>query len=404
MKKYILILLAVVVLAGVAWWLFARPVAIPMNRPVGSTGLTEATALPEVAPETVGPEELSALDPERRSYEPISEDMPEESVSMDWLISPEGVDMMPALSPPNQLSRRVEQIQNDTLVSLEDYGRPMLTSTNPILRALGAILLSKVGALDQAVMAQIGADADIAVPFQVMEWLRDFGPADYAADLAAILNGRDMTVDELSDAILASRFSVGGGRIAVDQLNARLPPEERADALLEIAEEPSVAYDVRMRSLLRVGEGASSDPYRETLAQLKSEVPSEEDEWGQALTRLEDLLYDDEGGTLLPQDQVTNRDLDLILGNDYPTVVRDAALYLEDRLMKSGVTVEPGSANIVGDFIKEFPDRDDEWNVEDEEPFQRLIALRTRLEALEPPGEPLPDLPAGYDPSEEHVR
>ena len=172
---------------------------------------------------------------------------------------------------------------------------------------------------------------------------------------------------------------MGGGRVALDRLVAELPPEDREDALRQIAEEPELAYDVRMRSLLVLGESAAADSYRETLDDLRNSAAEEDEIWREALARLEERSYDDEGIDLLPANRITTRDLYQILFNDYPHMVRDVALYLEDRLLNPDLEIESGSAELVGNFLKEFPESNRDWNVEDEEVLVRLNALQVRL-------------------------
>ena len=380
MKKAIFYLVGAAVLAGALAWIFrpredssaiplppsAEPaaVAVPAPAPLAADGAAAQEDPPSVAAETPEAVEGHFLESEMGS---------------DVVPTPEGIDAMPALSPLAQFSRTVEQLQNNTLISLEEYGRPMLTSTNPTLRALGGVLLSKANALDEAALRQLVADEDLAVPFLVMEWIRDYGSAEQIAAFAEALAARDLPADQLADALLEGHFVVGGGRAALDQLAAMLPPEDREDALRQIAEESELAYDVRMRSLLVLGESAAADSYRETLDDLRNSAAEEDEIWREALARLEERCYDDEGAELLPANQITTRDLYQILFNDYPHMVRDVALYLEDRLLNPDLEIESGSAELVGNFLKEFPESNRDWNVEDEEVLVRLNALQVRL-------------------------
>lgn len=336
----------------------------------------EPAAVAEPAPAPSAPELPPAAVAE--SSAAVEEHFPE-AEGPAVVPTPEGIDAMPALSPLAQFSRMVVQLQNNTLISLAEYGRPMLTSTNPTLRALGGVLLSKANALDEAALRQLVADEDLAVPFLVMEWIRDYGSAEQIAAFANALADRDVPVDQLADALLEGHFAVGGGRAALDQLAAELPPEDREEALRQIAEEPELAYDVRMRSLLVLGESAAADSYRETLDDLRNSAAEEDEIWREALARLEERSYDDEGIDLLPANRITTRDLYQILFNDYPHMVRDVALYLEDRLLNPDLEIESGSAELVGNFLKEFPESNRDWNVEDEEVLVRLNALQVRL-------------------------
>lgn len=343
----------------------AEPAAVAEPAPAPSAA--DAPSAPELPPAAVA--ESSAA---------VEEHFPE-AEGPAVVPTPEGIDAMPALSPLAQFSRMVVQLQNNTLISLAEYGRPMLTSTNPTLRALGGVLLSKANALDEAALRQLVADEDLAVPFLVMEWIRDYGSAEQIAAFANALADRDVPVDQLADALLEGHFAVGGGRAALDQLAAELPPEDREEALRQIAEEPELAYDVRMRSLLVLGESAAADSYRETLDDLRNSAAEEDEIWREALARLEERSYDDEGTALLPANRITTRDLYQILFNDYPHMVRDVALYLEDRLLNPDLEIESGSAELVGNFLKEFPESNRDWNVEDEEVLVRLNALQVRL-------------------------
>ncbi len=380
MKKAIFYLVGAAVLAGALAWIF-RPREDSSAIPLPSSAEPAAVAVPAPAPLAVDgavaqedPPSVAAETPEA-----VEGHFLESEMGSDVVPTPEGIDAMPALSPLAQFSRTVEQLQNNTLISLEEYGRPMLTSTNPTLRALGGVLLSKANALDEAALRQLVADEDLAVPFLVMEWIRDYGSAEQIAAFAEALAARDLPADQLADALLEGHFAVGGGRAALDQLAAMLPPEDREDALRQIAEESELAYDVRMRSLLVLGESAAADSYRETLDDLRNSAAEEDEIWREALARLEERCYDDEGAELLPANQITTRDLYQILFNDYPHMVRDVALYLEDRLLNPDLEIESGSAELVGNFLKEFPESNRDWNVEDEEVLVRLNALQVRL-------------------------
>ena len=379
MKKTAIYLFGAAVLAGALLWAH-RQRELSARAPVPPPAEPTATALPAPAPadgEIAAPQE----DPPAPFEDPAAglEVLQEADIGSDVVPTHEGIDAMPALSPLAQFSRMVEQLQNNTLISLEEYGRPMLSSTNPTLRALGGVLLSKANALDEAALRQLVADEDLAVPFLVMEWIRDYGSAEQIAAFAEALAAREIPADQLADAISDGNFAVGGGRVALDRLVAELPPEDRPDALLQIAEEPELAYDVRMRSLLVLGESAEADSYREALNELRNSAVDEEEIWKEALARLEERIYDDEGLALLPANRITTRDLYQILFNDYPNMVRDVALYLEDRLLNPAVEIERGSAELVGNFLKEFPESNRDWNVEDEEVLVRLNALQVRL-------------------------
>ena len=380
MKKAIFYLLGAAVLAGALAWIF-RPREDSSATPLPRSAEPAAVAVPAPAPPAADdaaaqedPPSVAAETPEA-----VAEHFPEAEIGSDIVPTPEGIDAMPALSPLAQFSRTVEQLQNNTLISLEEYGRPMLSSTNPTLRALGGVLLSKANALDEAALRQLVSDEDLAVPFLVMEWIRDYGSAEQIAAFAEALAARDVPADQLADALSEGHFAVGGGRVALDRLVAELPPEDRPDALLQIAEEPELAYDVRMRSLLVLGESAAADSYRDTLGDLRNSAAEEDEIWREALARLEERSYDDEGIELLPANRITTRDLYQILYNDYPHMVRDVALYLEDRLLNPDLEIESGSAELVGNFLKEFPESNRDWNVEDEEVLVRLNALQVRL-------------------------
>ena len=379
MKKTVFYLFGAAVLAGALLWAFwQRESSTP--EPLPPPAEPAAAALPAPAP-AAGKAEVPQENPPASSEEPAAgQDVFQEAdIGSDVVPTPEGIDAMPALSPLAQFSRMVEQLQNNTLISLEEYGRPMLSSTNPTLRALGGVLLSKANALDEAALRQLVADEDLAVPFLVMEWIRDYGSAEQIAAFAEALAAREIPADQLADAISDGHFAVGGGRAALDRLVVELPPEDREDALLQIAEEPELAYDVRMRSLMVLGESAEADSYREALGELRNSATEEDEIWREALARLEERIYDDEGIELLPANRITTRDLYQILFNDYPNMVRDVALYLEDRLLNPDVEIESGSAELVGNFLKEFPESNRDWNVEDEEVLVRLNALQVRL-------------------------
>lgn len=377
MKKIAFHLFVVAVLAGALAWVFwsrdVAPVLAAAESPAG-----ELTPPPPARESAAAPAEETppAGNP---AVAPVAFPEVEISAEIAPIPTPEGIDGMPALSSMAQFSRTVEQLQNNTLVSLEDYGRPMLSSTNPTLRALGGVLLSKANALDEAALRQLVADEDLVVPFLVMEWIRDYGSSGQIAAFTDALTARDVPADELADAILEGHFAVGGGRVALDSLASELPPEDRWDALLEIAEEPDLAYDVRMRSLMVLGASADAEAYREALGNLRNSASEEELAWTEALTRLQERIYDDEGLALLPANRITTRDLYQILFNDYPYMVRDVALYLEDRLLHPDLEIESGSAELVGNFLKEFPESDRDWDVENEEVIVRLNALQIRL-------------------------
>ena len=379
MKKTAIYLFGAAVLAGALLWAH-RQRELSARAPVPPPAEPTATALPAPAPadgEIAAPQE----DPPAPFEDPAAglEVLQEADIGSDVVPTPEGIDAMPALSPLAQFSRMVEQLQNNTLISLEEYGRPMLSSTNPTLRALGGVLLSKANALDEAALRQLVADEALAVPFLVMEWIRDYGSAEQIAAFAEALAAREIPADQLADARAEGDFAVGGGRVALDRLMAELPPEDREDAFRQIAEEPELAYDVRMRSLLVLGESAEAESYREALNELRNSAAEEDEIWKEALARLQERIYNDEGTDLLPANQITTRDLYQILYNDYPNMVRDVALYLEDRLLNPDVEIESGSAELVGNFLKEFPESNRDWNVEDEEVLVRLNALQVRL-------------------------
>lgn len=377
MNKTVFYLVGIAVLAGALAWVFRpRDEAQP---PRVSSAAASFPADPVLPPLSGGKRDAASATAEQPAIAP--DDVRETKIGSEIapIPTPEGIDGMPALSSMAQFSRTVEQLQNNTLVSLEDYGRPMLSSTNPTLRALGGVLLSKANALDEAALRQLVADEDLVVPFLVMEWIRDYGSSGQIAAFTDALAARDVPADELADAILEGHFAVGGGRVALDSLASELPPEDRWDALLEIAEEPDLAYDVRMRSLMVLGASADAEAYREALGNLRNSASEEELAWTEALTRLQERIYDDEGLALLPANRITTRDLYQILFNDYPYMVRDIALYLEDRLLHPDLEIESGSAELVGNFLKEFPESDRDWDVENEEVLVRLNALQIRL-------------------------
>lgn len=389
MNKYTGIwLLLAMVAGGVLFILFPGPEA--ETEPAAPGGAPEDRSVsPAVAPAASradSPAEAGSTGEtlyDQFDHDPVPEDLLPEETSIEIPVSEEGFDAMPELSPSAQLSRTIAQLQNDTLIALDEYGRTMLSSTSATLRAMGGILMFKAGALDESILRQLAADPDESVPFLVLEWIRDYGTSELSGQLRDLLAARNLDSDRLADDILSGRFSVGGGRVAIDFLADQLPDEERGEVLGEIAGSPDAEYDLRMRAVLRLGAEADPRRYREELAQLRAAATEEGEDWEEAVQRLMERLMDDEETSLAPRDQVSTRDLNLILGNDYVFMARDLALYLEDRLLVPGVAVEPGCADMVAAFLKEYPEQDRDWNVEDEEVLARLAVLKERLDQLE---------------------
>lgn len=394
MKKNIIVLLVLAAVAAGIMFLLrtdSEP-AVPDTEPaetVAPAAAEASAAKPDPADSGEGAAEEQAEEDdlfarlEQYDHEPVAEDLLPEQVVIDIPESPEGFDDMPILSPSSQLSRTIEQMQNSALVPLDEYGRTMLSSTNATLRAMGAILMFKGGALDETVLQQIADDEDVAVPILVLEWIRDYGNLDKAGELAGLLVGRGLDTEWLADQIMTNRFAMGGGRVAVDLLADSLSEEDRWDMLGEIAMEEDVHYALRMRSLLRLGEEPDEAQFRETLARIHEATANEGEDWEHAMDLLDMRVWNDEGTELAPRDEVTTRDLYIIFENDYTFIVQDAALYLESRLRNPDVVVEPGSSEIVAEFLKDFPDWNRDWNVEDEEALQRLDYLQERMAALE---------------------
>jgi hypothetical protein len=349
------------------------PVESVVLAPVVSNGEMEPNTVPEAGVDVVADVE-DVEDAEVHAHEddfiagPLSED---------------GFDALPALGPVSQLSRTIADLQNSTLVTLDEYGRTMLLSTNAALRAIGGILMFKAQAMDEAVLRQLALDEDVAVPFLVLEWIRDYGASAMAQALAGMLAQRELDVEGLADDLLAGRLAMGGGRVAVDFLADHLPADARWEVLLEIAGTSDMAYDLRMRSILRLAGESDVSRFLDEMAALRDSTQEEGEDWAEALQRLAARLSNDEGTDLVARDTITARDLNLIIGNPYPNFVRDIALYLEDRLLTPDVQVEAGAADLIGRFVKEYPDQADEWNVEDEEVLQRIRALHERLVAME---------------------
>lgn len=254
-------------------------------------------------------------------------------------------------------------------------------------------MMFKAEAMDDAILRQIAEDADESVPFLVLEWIRDYGTAELAGQLSALLVARGIGTDRLAEDLLSGRFSVGGGRVVVDYLADQLPERERWEELETVAGSPEADYDVRMRAILRLGAEPDAARYRETLERLQAAAAEEGEDWEESMQRLSERMMDDEGESLAARGAVSTRDLNLILGNEHVFTVRDLALYLEDRLLAPGVVVEPGCADMVAAFLKEYPESERDWNVEDEEALDRLEVLRERLVAREAPEEASPESP-----------
>lgn len=389
MKKNTGLLMLLAILAGGGLFLLF-PGRDAGTESLAPKALSEVQPGPRAAAPAASPEE-PPTEPglagealyDRFDHVPVQEDMLADEVSIEIPVSEEGFDAMPELSPSAQLSRTIAQLQSDTLIALDEYGRTMLSSTSATLRAMGGILMFKAGAMDEAVLKQLAADADESVPFLVLEWIRDYGTPELSGQLLNLLAARNLDPDRLADDILSGRFSVGGGRVAIDFLADQLSEGERWEVLEEIAGNPEAEYDLRMRAILRLGAEPDSRRYREELAKLRTAAAEEGEDWDESLQRLAERLMDDEESALAPRDQVTTRDLNLILGNDYVFMARDLALYLEDRLLTPGVAVEPGCADMVAAFLKDYPEQDRDWNVEDEEVLDRLAALKERMDALE---------------------
>jgi hypothetical protein len=384
MKINAWILLVLALLLGFAW-VALRP-AVDRPAPAVAPEAAPPPAADPAGAEAVVPALEADLEP---PPEPDAEDWDEEGPAwededfFDIPISEDGFDAMPVLSPVTQLSRTIEDLQYSTLVSLDEYGRTMLSSTSATLRAVGGILMFKAQAMDASILRQLAADGDVAVPFLVLEWIRDYGTPAMAGELAGLLKDRQPDLEQLADDLLAGKLAMGGGRAAVDFLADQLPAEECWDVLLEVAGNEDVEYDLRMRSILRLAAAEDGARFREELVRLQESAQEEGEDWAEAVQRLSERLMNDEGTDLAAQDEITMRDLHLIVGNEHLQVVRDIVLYLEDRLLTPGVVAEPGSADLIAEFLKDFPDRDQDWNVEDEEALQRLEALLERVVALE---------------------
>jgi hypothetical protein len=309
-------------------------------------------------------------------------DLWEEAV-FAYPVSIDGFDAMPLLSPISQLSRTIEHLLTHTLVPPEEYGKIMLGSKNASIRAIGGILMYQSGELDQFIMADIVSDEEIAVPFLILEWIRDYGPPSKAAEMVRLLGEREINTGELFHAMTSGRMAMGGGRVAVDLLAEKLAYAERWEVLLSLAGSEELEYDTRMRSILRLSAEEDAIRFREELNRLLQGAENEGEDWAEALQRLTERIMDDNAEELAPLDIVSTRDLNLIIGNEHWMYIRDIALYLEDRMLRPDVLIEPGATALVAEFLKELPDRDRDWNVEDEEALMRLHVLRKKMAMLE---------------------
>lgn len=253
-----------------------------------------------------------------------------------------------------------------------DYGTYLLAADDPHLRVLGAALLTKAMALDEAATADVVNDGDMSVPMQVLEWLNDTGSADAAISLQESLLHRYGETDSIQNALLDGTFSEGGGRAALDLIRASADSTMLQDVCTVLSEDPAQPYAVRMKSLLELRSCVKFDVFRERVKEL-SEEADETERWSAGIQQLARGLKGPakvmrQAPTLSPA-TVTS----FLIGED-PQMLEDLALTCEYVATHADARVAQGTTVYLTQQVSVFANRP-----LGEEPRAALTRIRNAL-------------------------
>lgn len=304
-------------------------------------------------------------------------------------ISPDDPDLL-AMGPERRFSSRVwTELQAESDTALAERGAALLDSDSPEDRALGAALLFFADALDEAALARILGDDDLAVPLTLYDWIRDFGSEEASASFRDELRSLDLSEEALRKIAAESSGTFGGGRAALDlwlDLFAggdALP----ADALASIVSSPNASYDVRSQGLLKLLEPETKAFALDAMAGLTSSG-GDSDLSAQFLEKLANLAeIADEGDDCKIWD--SQAPVVFFLTQDSSALpARDLANYLEYALRRDDPEIDPnieeGTWEFANDYLEQMRPLAETLSLEEVDALDRIAASLDKLVDYDP--------------------
>lgn len=379
--------------AGLAEASRQRPVAVraaESSAPVSRSAA--AGSSPDAPIPTRGTPEYEAwLNSPWPEYDEYATDEEEAAFADDMASGAELVDDGPDnpddgnLTGPTRLSRRVaELLEGD---QPEAIARQLLASDDALLRLVGAAVLARLGSVSAAELAALAADADLGVALAAGEWFRDYAGAEAWAVYRKELDARGETPESLMAFLGGEATFYGGGRLAAELLAAA---PEGLERMPDLVADSGLAYDTRMRALQLWRAAAEPEDFDNELADIVVDAGAQarEDDaaepWAEAMEFYNDRAHGDDGETLVTDSTLTRGELVFLVANTYVYTARDLALLMEWTLLTQA-RIEAGASRLIASYLAAAREPEGDWDVEAEEPLDRIEAMLPRIRELEEP-------------------
>ena len=106
--------------------------------------------------------------------------------------------------------------------------------------------------------------------------------------------------------------------------------------------------------------------------------------WAEAMEFYNDRAHGDDGETLVTDSTLTRGELVFLVANTYVYTARDLALLMEWTLLTQA-RIEAGASRLIASYLAAAREPEGDWDVEAEEPLDRIEAMLPRIRELEEP-------------------
>ncbi len=286
----------------------------------------------------------------------------------------------PPLSSTAQVHNLVRQAKNETGPEAIDMGNQLLNAGDPLLRAAGAAILSEMDVLDDAAVNRIAADADTAVPVNVLGWLQDTGHSLDADKLRLLLQQKGLSNDAIVRMILSGALTEAGSRIAMDMLSASDASPETEALYASLNANPALNYAVRMKAALLMRDTMDFPEYRNAVNAMAGSATDADPLWKDGISRLAKSIEGPAEILEKPQALLPS-DIDEMLAIEYPMMLEDLALRIEYVMSHPDCFIQKGTADRLNSHIGKL--RDLPWSPEQQVALRRIESAAAAIPALE---------------------
>ena len=289
----------------------------------------------------------------------------------------------PPSGPPSlatEMHHLMRQVRDGGGPPVDEHAEAMLASDDPLMRAVGAALLSASDRLPDEALQQIAADPDTQVPLMVLGWLEDTGHSEQAFALAEMLRAQGVGAGDLAALVGSRSLDSIAARAALDLLRNDYPADDLADLLIETSIDLAQDHDVRMKAVLLLRDTMPFEDYREEVRLLSENTRGQDPLWDESLRRELNRLQGP-AEVLDRPPSLSSSSVDERLAREYPAMLSDLALYVETVLEDEAGVAAAGTTDTLQAYVDAYKKRP--WTDEQQFDLARLEGMLADLRKLE---------------------